>query len=467
MKTSHLSRRMFLQGSGGALLAIPSMVSLLPRAARAQEAASAPPVRYVQWITNHGQFKQHFWPADRFAPNETEADTGVKFRPLSEISGPMSTVLSSAFDPFRGKMNVLRGLDLMASKNFHNACAPTCGSWPRVDNHIPEFSHSVDSILEKSSIVYPNTVAVPALRLTPGVASSFKWGSFCWTTKNGKPFKLPCYDDTGAALNAVFPKSGRAGGAGNGASERDRLTDQVIEDYRSVVNGGAISANDRQQLSNYMDLLADLQNRQSAAAPSCDAPDQVRENNFDALHENATDIAVAAMLCGATRVVAYHCFQGARNSYDEPTYHGWAHGDAAKHGPMQAYRYKHLAMMLEKMDAFTERDGNTLLDNAVVYSCNELSQPGHGSEHLEDMPVMLAGSAGGQLTTGNYIDFDDRLLNNLLITMFHVMGLTSPDDYEQRNVVGFGDYQGDNANRYRAWVSDAERRKPLPFLFKA
>ena len=48
--------------------------------------------------------------------------------------------------------------------------------------------------------------------------------------------------------------------------------------------------------------------------------------------------------------------------------------------------------------------------------------------------------------------------------MFAVMGL-SPADYERKGVVGFGDYEGNDSERYAAYVGDAARRSPLPYLF--
>jgi hypothetical protein len=460
-----MSRRMFLQASssGAAALAIPTLWSLLPKTARAQEAM--PTVRYVQWVTDHGVYADRFWPAG--LPSE-EVAPGVRARPLREISGRLSEILGSDFDPLRDKINLLRGLDMMVSLNYHNACVPTCATWPRVDNHLPFFAHSVDSVLETSSKVYPAPVRVPALRLTPGVSSSYKWGSFCWTTRGGQPFKLPAYDSTSTAFSAVF---------GDGASGdsplldpavigRVRLTDQVIEDYRSVMGHRSLSSADRQQLSDYMDLLADVQTRMQVEAPECTPPGQLTEGDFEVLHRNAIDIAVAGMLCGATRVVAYHTYQGAPNSYDEETFHAWAHDNPPLHTGMQSYRYRQLAKLIATMDAFVESNGKTLLDNSLVYAGNELSDPQHGGTHLKSMPIITAGTAGGQLETGQYIDFGGRLMNSMLITAFTAMGV-APEDYERNGVVGFGDYEGREADRYAAYVSDAERRKPLPYLFKS
>jgi hypothetical protein len=456
---------MFLQSaSGTALLAIPTLGSLLPRAARAQ--AAPPPVRYVQWVTDHGQYADRFWPT---ATPSDQPVAGVKAMALGAISGPLSEVLDARWDKLRGKINLVRGLDLMVSLNFHNACVPTCGSWPREDNHIPAFAYSVDSVLEESKAVYPASVRVPALRLTPGVNSSYKWGSFCWTTRNGAPFKLPAFDQSQTAFEAVYGTGTAPGGSGTqldpAVASRVRLTDQVIDDYRAVAGGRAISAADRQQLNDYMDLLAEVQGRMQIAAPDCTPPAQLSESDFDVLHSNAIDIAVAAMLCGGTRVVAYHAYQGSPDQYDEETFHAWAHDDASKHAPMQAWRYGKLAQLIERMDAVTESNGKTLLQNSLVYAGNELSDPQHGGTHLLSMPIITAGSAGDQLITGQYIDFGGRLMNSMLITAFTAMGL-QPADYERNGVAGFGDYEGRDADKYAPYTSDAERRKPLPYLYK-
>jgi hypothetical protein len=458
------SRRMFLQasGTGAAALAIPTLWSLVPKASRAQEATL--PVRYVQWVTDHGAYADRFWPNTN---GMSEVMAGVRARPLRDISGRMSEVLGPEFDGIRDKINVVKGLDLMVSANLHNACVPTCASWPREDNHIPFFAHSVDSVLEQSSAVYPAPVRVPALRLTPGVSSSYKWGSFSWTTRNGAPFKLPAYDSTATAFAAVF---------GDGASPGDsplvdpvvagrvKLADQVIDDYRAVMGSRALSAADRQQLSDYMELLSEVQTRMQVEAPECTPPSQLTESDFELLHKNAGDLAVAAMLCGATRVVAYHCYQGAPSSYDEETFHAWAHDNPPLHTTLQNWRYRQLAKLIETMDAVVESNGKTLLENSLLYAGNELSDPQHGGTHLKSMPIITAGNAGGQVVSGQYIDFGARLMNSMLITVFAAMGV-EPSDYERNGVVGFGDYEGRESEKYAAYLSSSARRAPLPYLF--
>lgn len=467
MRVSLRSRRMFLQGASGVLLAIPSLPSLLWKAARVKAEDTTPPVTYVQWVTNHGQFDANFWPTAEHAPSEPAAAgvSDVKVRPLSSIAGPLSPVLNEAFDAVRGKLSLIRGLDLMVGARLHNACVPTCASWPRLDNLTPAFPYSVDAILETSTKIYPAPVRTPALRLTPGVNSAFGWGSYCWTKQNGVPFKLPAYRDPQAALEAIFVDT-TSDPAVAAQEARMRLVDQVKDDYRRVTKLSALGSDDRQLLSSYIDLLADVQRRSGSDVTACKKPVVAKQTDYDVLHKNMSDIAVAAMLCGATRVVAYHVYQGSPSDYDESTFHAWSHNDADKHRGMMVWRYRQLARMLQLMDQVKLAGGSTLLDSSLVYACNELSEPSHGTKHLQNMPVLLAGSAGGQLTTGNYIDYSGRLLNNMLITVFQTMGL-SPEDYQREDVVGFGDYTGGDPTKYERYLAAAERVKPLPFLYRA
>jgi hypothetical protein len=465
MKTLLASRRMFLQGAAGAL-SIPFLTSIAPKTALA--APSALGVRYVQWITNHGVHPQFFWPGQHpSTPFQVDGQTiaDVLFRPLSDYSGPLSQILGTDFDPLRSKMNLVRGLHAIVNDNWHNNCVPTTGGTPLTDEGDASFPYSVDVILEKSTKVYPSPVSLPALRLTPGVNPSYKWGSFSWTQNGGRPFRLSAHQATLAALTAAFPNAGGTMPTKDPRRElRSLVTDMVMDDYRGLSKNPRLSSADKHSLNNYMDLVAEVQLRIRAAIPACDRPGQANETDFDALHRNAIDITVAALLCGATKVVAYGAFQGSPNSYDEETFHAWAHDDPSKHTTLQAYRYSKLADLAKKMDSFTESNGKTLLDNSLVFASNELSEPGHGGNHLRDMPVITLGGAGGALRTGNHIDYVKRPYNNMLVTLFNAMGLGTAD-FERNNVVGFGGYTGYLTKNVGAqYLTDAEKRKALPLL---
>src|SRR5690606_8121007 len=109
--------------------------------------------------------------------------------------------------------------------------------------------------------------------------------------------------------------------------------------------------------------------------------------------------------------------------------------------------------------------GSTVLDNTLIYACNELSAPNHGDGHMKDMPIVTLGGGAGRWRTGEYIDFGGRLMNNFLVSIFNVMGL-SPDQYERNGQEGFGDYHGDTAFNYAdQFATAAMKRAPLPYVF--
>jgi hypothetical protein len=61
------------------------------------------------------------------------------------------------------------------------------------------------------------------------------------------------------------------------------------------------------------------------------------------------------------------------------------------------------AYMLGKLKAIDEGNGKSVLDNMLFFWCNEL---GEGGKHTYyNVPMVLAGSCGGQLPTGRYLDY--------------------------------------------------------------
>ena len=61
------------------------------------------------------------------------------------------------------------------------------------------------------------------------------------------------------------------------------------------------------------------------------------------------------------------------------------------------------AYMLGRLKGIQEANGKSLLDNMLFFWTNEL---GEGGKHTYvNVPMVLAGSCGGQLRTGRYLDF--------------------------------------------------------------
>jgi hypothetical protein len=100
------------------------------------------------------------------------------------------------------------------------------------------------------------------------------------------------------------------------------------------------------------------------------------------------------------------------------------------------------AYMLGRMKAIDEGNGKSLLDNMLFFWTNEL---GEGGKHTYvNVPMVLAGSCGGQLPTGRYIDFlgngspaygSGMAHNKLFVTFLKLFGI-------DENTFGLPDFSG-------------------------
>jgi hypothetical protein len=80
-----------------------------------------------------------------------------------------------------------------------------------------------------------------------------------------------------------------------------------------------------------------------------------------------------------------------------------------------------LAKFLEKMDRIKDVDGHSLLHNSMIlYGSGNAD----GNRHTHtNLPILVAGSAGGRLTTGRYLKVEPAPLTNLFLTMADKIGV--------------------------------------------
>ena len=123
MKFNRLSRRMFLQGSAGAWLAIPLLESLLPREARAQ---GAPVRRFISIITPYDMGHHAAWLPDTNSPltnigqpsrtfASPNGDHPIRYQPLRDFvpstTTPLSRVAGTHFNPYLSQLTIMRSLN--------------------------------------------------------------------------------------------------------------------------------------------------------------------------------------------------------------------------------------------------------------------------------------------------------------------------------------------------------------------
>jgi Protein of unknown function (DUF1552) len=467
------TRRAFLQGAGGSLLAIPLLPSLLPRAARAQAAGSGPS-RFVFVGAIWGRDIKAWYPAQD--PTQQSPD-GAYYQKLSEVNGPLSYILSSAFDGLRNKFSILRGLDCMQPGDAHMPTVPlTASGW------VPSgvgFGYSLDVVLEESKRFYPVLPMVPALRTCPNAT----WDQLSFSfSSSAAPKQQPWHEwDPRVVYEKYFDPTNVAKSARQAVYKRG-VVNKVMEDYRRVMSSSVLGREDKHRLDNYLSLLSSAEARLGVAPVSCArGTNPVSLANNDALHSAAIDLEVAALACGMTRIVCHNVLQ-VSTAADGTDVHLEAHTrNKSTPDPAVSWHAVHnrwvmnkVAEFMSKLDSVQEGSG-TLLDDTIFLHGNA---DGHGFHIQMDMPVLVAGG-GGKLRTGYYIDYRPRPLNviepinqlvagrpynHLLITLFKALGF-APDEYQRFGLPGFGIY--DQFNTKLSSHYDPFMRSPnasLPFL---
>jgi hypothetical protein len=515
VKIQRLKRRMFLHGAGGALLALPWLPSLAPREVQAQ--TSGAPRRFVAIKSYSTQNIRDFYPSravsgytlrdyggdESGGGNGKEDGTLALSRQLAESSGRhsngnaytgswapladfadggISNILSEDLAPFYDKMLLLRGLDYLPDTNHNDGGILgnyAGGSISDQASSLREFQ-TIDQVLAYSSKFYPTVPrGTRSLHLSPGRSNTFSY------TRSGNASGSIEQMNADTNPRAVFDRlfqdfTGEA--PTPGVNPNLALIDRVIEDYRSVRESSRLSRADKDALEQHVSFMTELQARLEAPPVSgCTAPTAppsvpnqgVSVSTLRESYGLMIDLLVAAIRCDLTRIVTLDVYKAIGMSGGDEA--GFEHSCASCEGspnPTDWHRAAHdwdqldqrakvisinewiarevFKPILEKLDV-DQGDGTSYLDSSVVLWGNEL-----GMNHLNySVPTVLAGSAGGYLKTGRYIDYIDwnRSVkfsqhngmviegvpyNRLLVTLLQAYGL-EPEDYEEEAGEGYGD----------------------------
>jgi hypothetical protein len=212
------------------------------------------------------------------------------------------------------------------------------------------------------------------------------------------------------------------------------------------------------------------------------------------------DIACAALRCDLTRIVTFDVTMGVTRALGTAAtslsnsddvvgdWHDFAHdqvGDTNDRAHIVSINRWVVTTVfqrfLEQLDVEETYEGDTFLDNSLVYWGAECAM----DHYSLGMPTILAGGAGGHLVTGHYVDYTQMSSgyaneglrpwgvlipgiphNRLNVTILQAMGL-SPEDYEQGGTPGYGHAAVFNAayGLGAANYTMADIGKPLPGIF--
>jgi hypothetical protein len=499
-----VSRRLFLRGAGGALVALPLLQSLLPKAAEAQAAAA--PKRLIVFKSFSTQLIKQWYPAftgngyqlKNSKYNDSRGDSttlltqklvagqNYTWAPLSDLKTDqgISGILGAKLNPFLDKLTLIRGLDFLPSVNHNfggllgnfSSCtkATPCDADTLAD--VP----TIDQVLAYSPKFYQAAPGLRSLHISQGVVDAMSYSD--GGVPGGAVEQLKTRTNPRDVFNDLFAGVTDMPGSAPALADPDALlVDKVADQYRALKTSPRLSADDKAKLEQHIGFLAEVEAKLSSVQKlSC-----VKPADPGSLDNNSTtdpadiqkkwdlflDLVVAGIACDRTRVVTIgvHKALGPGPDPSDPTLIGHYHSEDASGGTWHGLAHDFgnensrrmlaginnwvaqelFAKLLAKLDV-AENGDKTLLDNSLVYWGNEL-----GFNHIAySVPCLLAGSAGGFIKTGRYLDYidwdghayfsqeDGNVIkgiphNRFLVTALQAMGL-SPADYERAGQAGYG-----------------------------
>jgi hypothetical protein len=218
--------------------------------------------------------------------------------------------------------------------------------------------------------------------------------------------------------------------------ERRRAYQSSVLDY-ALDDANALQprlgATDRRKLDEYLTSLREVELRVAAIeAPLCDRPDRPGADlDVTAKIDVLSDLQVVALQCDLTRVITFMMGNaGSGRTYDflgiGEGHHTISHHDSNTENfrkliEIDRWEMERFAYFLGRMKSVVDADGTSLLDSSAIYLSSEISD-GNRHNH-DDLPVIVAGRAGGAIETGRHLAYDGTPMADLFVRLLNDVGV--------------------------------------------
>ncbi|WP_395395545.1 DUF1552 domain-containing protein [Novosphingobium sp. BL-8A] len=217
----------------------------------------------------------------------------------------------------------------------------------------------------------------------------------------------------------------------------------AVTEQRKALEG-AVGAADRQKLDQYFTSVRQLENQldveltkpeplQACLVPKpvADRPVNAEIENVVTNHALMTDLMVMALACDQTRVFNMMFNNGASSLTrigSTITHHQLTHEEALDN--RLGYQPEATYFLNRIFEAWTyfvgaldkvQEGPRTLLDNTLVFAHSETEFAKFHT--IDNIPMMTAGSAGGRVKTGVYVDGLGTPVSRVGLTLQQVMGV--------------------------------------------
>ncbi|HUS08505.1 MAG TPA: DUF1552 domain-containing protein [Bryobacteraceae bacterium] len=423
------SRRNFLRGAGVAL-ALPWLESLPLRAAEdAKPLDNKPPLRFACLYFSNGVEPVDWWAKGSGASMEF-GRAAMPLKPFAEdlvfVRGLFHQTAFVSTSPHLGRMNMLSGApvslnpnDIRVGTTMDQVLARQIGG----NTPVPSLVLGIE----------PNE-----LRLEDGL--SMLYGSAISWTSPTKP-----------ATKEIYPSRtfDQLVGDGKGRKLDRSILDAVLEETHSLQP--KISGGDRKKLDEYLESVRDIEKRIDRASkeerlegwrPTLKQPNMPRPadeipQDVPAHMKLMLDLVVLAFQMDKTRIATlmlnndlsqmnFKFLQGVRGALHlDLTHNGRAPELEAMYLKTNQFHIQQFTYLLKRLKDIDE-GGQSLLDNSILMTASNLFD---GDTHGADqMPVVLAGKAGGAMKTGRILDYlekgdDNRRACSLYLSIMDRMGV--------------------------------------------
>jgi hypothetical protein len=433
-----MPRRTFLRGAAGAVLGLPLLEVMDPKSARAASKAT-PPIRMGCVYMPNGI------PVNAWQP-ETVDGKLVKMNPWME-----------SFEPLINDVQFISGLQ-SETKGSHPGASATwlirpCGEGDGISRLKEVGSPSMDQIVARA---VGDQTPFSSLELITKPDGSFSKSllrnNISWRNSSTP---VPRETDPRAVYNRLTGQ-GQTSENGEGAQWQKSILDTVLADANSLRN--RVSHSDQHKLDEYLDAVRSIEKQMSALASESRAsarekaaafpmpPEQIPEDH-GAYLRLMFDMMVLAYWTDSTRVASFMLDHEQSNRYfnflpevkgmwhaishwrdisgkteDDDGKTSWSSKEIKYNQYLTIIKYHQdqVAYFLNRLKEIEEGDG-TLLDHSMILYGSPFSD---GNTHLsKQLPVMIAGKAGGKLSPGRNLEYPDAQAEGVYLSMMDVMGV--------------------------------------------
>lgn len=410
-------RRHFLRGLGGFVMALPFLESLLTK----KEAAAAKYDPFVVIMRQGNGVKQKtndepegFWPS---------ATGAITKASLTADADRAVSVLADYAD----KLLLVKGVDFAFPGNGcgHSGGGNQCLTAAQVSQDLSgpaslSMGESIDNRIarELHPMIEPLTLyAGPKYGYLDEVLS-YRGPK---QLRSAEQHPLKAYNDL-FQLGNLDPKV-----LEELKARRHSVNDLVKSELSSMLSRKELSKADKDRLQLHFDAIRDLEvnacKLDDASLQAINGLDGMAEDNdtIETIAKMQMDVIALALACGAVQAATLQIGSGNcgaqffLNGMKQYSYHWISHriqSDGASGTPIDNAAELHheidmlhgnlFKYLLDKLASYT-LGGSTLLDAGVAIWTNDLGDKYHSYTNI---PYVMAGSAGGALKTGQFVDVD-------------------------------------------------------------